>query len=155
VNTLIRPVLVIGFASVLAVCLLGLRFTCSPVDLSPFYQGQQLEQLRRATIGRVEARRQVVRELIGQRCTLVDALEQLEQLDGDWPDYRDKAPEDPRAESVEERNYRFIRWEVEEALHERPEELSAVLRRLEKEYQELPSDRPVPAASPEPAEPTR
>ena len=139
-NTLIRPLLVAGFASLLEVCLFGLRFPCSPVNVSAFQRSEELEQLRQATLRRMEARRDVVRAVIARCCTLEEAIEQLQELDHEWPDYsasRSKVPV-----SGEEWSYGFLRAEVEEALHGRPEEAAAVLRRLEKDYQQLQAGMP-------------
>lgn len=146
-NTLMRPVLVAGFASVLAVCVFGLRFACSPVDVSAFQRNEELNQSLRATFRRMEARRQVVRELIDRRCTLAEAMEQFQELDEALPDFLVATPEVPTGGSNQERRYRLLREEVETILHNRPAELSEVLRRLEKEYQQLPSDRPPPSTA--------
>lgn len=144
-NSLIRPVLVAGLASVLAVCFFGLPFVCSPVDVSAFQRGEEQEQLRRATNRRLEARHYMVRAVIERRCTLEEAIAQLQELDHEWPDYsasRSKVPV-----SREEWSYRFLRAEVEEALQDRPEELAAVLRRLEEDYRQLQAGRRTPGTA--------
>jgi hypothetical protein len=134
-NPLIRTATIAIVVSVLAVCVVSLRFACSPADLSAIRRSEELEQLQEATFRRLEARRRVVRELIDRRFTLAEALERFEELDQEWPDYREVGPRIRALGSGEEWSYRHILAIVEEILHDRPEEAAAVLRRLEKEYQ--------------------
>jgi flagellar biosynthesis/type III secretory pathway M-ring protein FliF/YscJ len=155
-NSSMRPVLLVAVASVLALCLFGLHFTCSPVDLSVIRRNEELTQLQLAAFHRQEDRQQVVRELIDRRCTLAEALAQYEELDKGLPDFIVAGPEEPSGGNNKERRYRLILEKVEEMLHDRPEELAKVVRRLEKEYQQLPADIPTPSAVPtERIEPSR
>jgi hypothetical protein len=144
-NPLIRTATIAIVVSVLAVCVVSLRFACPPVDLSAIRRNEELEQLREATFRRLEARRRVVREVIDRRCTLAEAVERFEELDQEWPDYREVDPRIRALGSREEWSYRRILVIVEEILHDRPEEASAVLRRLEKEYQHQRVGEPLPS----------
>ena len=147
-NPLIRTATIAIVVSVLAVCVVSLRFACTPADLSAIRsairRNEELEHLREATFRRLEARRRVVREVIDRRCTLAEALERFEELDQEWPDYRE-VDSRLRALGSREWSYRRILVIVEEILHDRPEEASAVLRRLEKEYQHQRVGEPLPS----------
>jgi hypothetical protein len=155
-NSSMRSVLLVAVASVLALCLFGLHFACSPVDLSAIHHREELDQALGTTFRRMETRRQVVRELIDRRCTLAEAIAQYEELDEELPDFIVAGQKEPSGGSNKERRYRLILAEVEEILHDQPEELSEVIRRLEKEYQQLPADIPTPSTVPtERIEPSR
>ncbi|HEY7312648.1 MAG TPA: hypothetical protein VH643_25005 [Gemmataceae bacterium] len=146
-NTSIRTAIVAVVVSVLAVCVFSLRFACTPADLSAIHRNEKLEQLRAATFRRVEVRQRMVRELIDRRRTLAEAIERLEELDREWPDYSEASPRVPALGTREERSYRYIRADAEEILRDRPEEAAAVLRRLEEEYQQLRAGEPVPSST--------
>ncbi len=105
----------------------------------------------RATFARLEARDQVVRALIAQRCTLAQAIERYLELDRQWPDITSKVL---ASQSQEERLYKNIRLRVKDLLHDSPEQASILLRRLDQEYEKLRTQRPIsPAAEKEPTEP--
>jgi hypothetical protein len=107
--------------------------------------------MRQATLARLEARDQVVRDLIAQRYTLAEAIEQFLELDRQWPDLISKVQ---HGRSDEERIYEHIRFMVENMLHDHPEQASIVLGRLEQEYKKLRTERRTPsAAEKEPAAP--
>jgi hypothetical protein len=146
---LIRPVIVGCFIAVLATCLFALRFACSPADaLDASRRREELQRLERATFRREEARLQVVRELIAQRCTLAEVIEQFQEWDHEWPDYSSSA----RLTIAEEkRRYQQIIGYIEEVLHDRPEELAAVLRWLNKESPRLQAGKPMPQPGKAPA----
>ena len=150
-NSLMRPVLVAGFAVVLTVCVFGLRLTCSPVGISALVSNlqrdEELEQKRRATYRRMEARRQLAREWIDGRLTLAEVLEQFQELDVELPDFIVAGPKVPWGGSNQERRYHLLRKLVEWILRDRPAELSEVLRRLEKDYQQLQASRPTPSTT--------
>ena len=141
-----RALLIVGVVSVLALYILGLSFVCSLADVPIDHSSEELEQLREASCRRVEERQQAVRQLIDGRCTLAEVLNQFLELDGRWPDYREKTPEVPNEGQREERSYRYVRAEVEEMLRDRPEEAAVVLRRLKHEYQQWRAGDPVPSA---------
>src|SRR5262249_55605118 len=128
-NPLIWTAIVAVVLGLLVVCVFSLRFACSPADLSAIHRNEELEQLRAATLRRVDARQRVVREVIDRRRTLAEAIERLEELDREWPDYSEKVPEVPPLGTREERSYRYLRQEVEAILRDRPEEVTSVLRR--------------------------
>jgi hypothetical protein len=70
--------LIIGcFIGVLAVGVSGLHFDCTLTDLREANRRAELEKKQKATLARLEARTQVVRDLIAQRYTLAEAIEQF------------------------------------------------------------------------------
>ena len=133
-NPLIWTAIVAVVLGLLVVCVFSLRFACSPADLSAIHRNEELEQLRAATLRRVDARQRVVREVIDRRRTLAEAIERFQELDREWPDYSEVLP--AWAESSHEERYRCLLNMVKASLRDRPEELSALLRRLEHEYQQ-------------------
>jgi hypothetical protein len=150
-NAMMRLVIVGGFMGLLAVGVFSLRFACTPADLREDIRSTQLAEMRRASDARLEARDQVVRDLIAQRCTLAEAIEQFLELDRQWPDLISKVP---AGRSHEERIYEHIRLRVKDVLRDHPEQASIVLCRLEQEYEKLRTERPTPsAAEKEPTEP--
>ena len=68
-------------------------------------------------------------------------MQRLQELDQDmdqaWPGYT-RMLEETTKQSAEERHYEFLLHYVKTLLRERPEELTVVLRRLEKDSQRLP-----------------
>jgi hypothetical protein len=133
-----RPVIVGCCIGLLAVGVFSLRFACTAPDFQEDIRGAELAEMRRDTLTRLEARDKVVRELISQKCTLADAIEQFIKLDPPWPDL---LPRVPASQSPQEKNYQYIRFMVEDQLHDDPEQASIVLRRLELEYEKLPAER--------------
>jgi hypothetical protein len=143
---MLRPLIVGCGVGLLAVCAFGLRFACPPTDSREADRRAELERLSRATFDRVGAKEQVVRDLIDRRCTLAEAIEAFRELDRRWPDYRTV----PLADRNQDRKaYRYIRAMVEQTLRDRPEQASAVLSRLEKEYEKLRTDRQWPSGAQE------
>jgi hypothetical protein len=96
------------------------------------------------TLARLEARDQVVRDLIAQRYTLPEAIEQFLERDRKWPELVSKAD---AGQSQYERIYQYIRFMVEDVLHDHPEQASIVLRWLEQEYEKLCIARRTPSAA--------
>jgi hypothetical protein len=47
----------------------------------------------------------------------------------------------PPGHSPQEKSYQYIRFMVEDSLHDHPEQASIVLRRLEQEYEKLRTQR--------------
>jgi hypothetical protein len=134
-NSLSRPVIVVGVAGVLGLAVLGLDLSCSPVNFWEVQQErEELRQLERATLDREETRLRVVREWIARRCTLTDVLTHFQELDREWSDYTPRTAERWFGEG---RRYQQILSTVQIVLQKRPEELAPNLRRLEKEYQQL------------------
>jgi hypothetical protein len=145
-----RMVMLGCFMGFLAVGAFSLRFACTPMDLQEDIRDAELAQMRRASEARLEARDQLVRDLIAQRYSLAKTLEQFLELDRQWPELISKVQAD---QSQQERVYQHIRWRVEDALRDRPEQASIVLRRLEQEYEKLRTERQIPsAAEKEPAQ---
>ena len=100
------------------------------------FADEDLRRLERATLRRLESRRQAVQEWIAQRRTLTETMQEFQELEDEWPPpdlnlLRKKWPSD------EARHYGLIQIYVEVILHERPEELAAALRRLESDYRKL------------------
>src|SRR5262249_22681118 len=89
VVTVVLPLTVLG-------CF-GLRFACNPEDLRSLLREvrhrEELQQAQQASLRRLEAREQVVRDLIAQRCSLKEALARFQDLDSEWPDSLPKLSE--------------------------------------------------------------
>jgi hypothetical protein len=67
-------------------------------------------------------------------------LQELEQeRDKTWPSYSSMVGEIPLQVPDKERYYHIIFNRIQTVLREWPEELTVVLRRLEKEYQQQPA----------------
>jgi hypothetical protein len=143
-NTMMRPLIGGCFLGLLAVGVFSLRFACTEPDFQEEIREAKLVGMRKETLIRLEARDQVVRDLIAQRCTLAEAIEQFLKLDRPWP-Y--PYPKVPAGQSPQEKSYEYIRFMVEAKLHDHPEQASIVLGRLEREYEKLRTDRRAPSAA--------
>jgi|SRR5579884_424914 len=152
-NAVFRQAIVVSVATLFAVSLLGVRFACTWTDLAKIVQAalrdEELEQSRRPTYHRIDARKETVRELIAQRCSLSQALAHFGELDGEHPDVLMELSR-KRSEygSDRERNYQYIVEIAKDLLEDQHEEGVVVLRRLEKEYQQLRAGRNMPSAMP-------
>ena len=151
-NTLIRLASVVLLVVPLALCIFGLSFACDSTDLRSMVREvrrrEGLQQWRRDTFRFIEARQEVVRELIAQRRSLKEALTRLQELDRERSDFIAKLPNTyEQYFSHMEEHYQYIIAIARGLLKDRPEEVVAVLRRLEKEYQQLRAGRHVPSAA--------
>jgi hypothetical protein len=87
--------------------------------------------------------------VIAQRCSLSEALTRSQELEREWPGYTARqSMSHGREWPNPERRYRCITLRVEVILKDRPEEAAAVLRRLEKEYQQLQAGKHTPSTAP-------
>src|SRR5262245_55697009 len=147
-NALLRLAVVVTVMLPLAVLgCFGLRIACNPEALRILLREarlrEELQQGQQATLRRVESKEQVVRDVIAQRCSLKEALARFQELDREfdreWPDSCSKQSEIRawRWPSEVERQYRNIIATVNDLRRDRPEEAATVLRRLEKDYQQL------------------
>jgi hypothetical protein len=128
----------------------GLRFAYSPGDYQKFVQiNDRREDLLRkweAYRGRLESRKQAVREWIAQRRTLAETVQRFQELDREWGDTSAIGrPMWPGTE--EEIRYQHIRSIVELLLQGRPQELAPVLRRLEMNYRQLQAGGQKPSSA--------
>jgi hypothetical protein len=111
---------------------------------------ERLKQRHDAWRRRLEAKRQVAEEVIAQRRSLAEAIEQIRALDRQWPQFR-SPPQAPSQLGMSEDEFigRNILAFVQEVLTDRPAEAAKVAGRLEKELQELlaarKKRRPAPA----------
>ena len=150
-NAMMRPVILGCFMGLLAVGVFGLRFACTPIDFREDLRSAELDKMRRANRDRRQARDHVVRALIAARCTLAEAIAQFLELDRQWPEVISKVL---AYRFQEERVYQNLRLRVQEMLHDHPDQAAIVLRRLEREYEKLRSERQTPSTTAkEPAEP--
>jgi hypothetical protein len=107
---------------------------------------ESFEALRRQR----QAKRQVAQEVMAQRRSLAQAIEQFQALDQDWPEgrLRFQTPQD-FGMSEEQWVGRSVIYYVKQVLADRPGEAAKVVGRLEKELQELlaarKKRRPAPA----------
>jgi hypothetical protein len=152
-NAQIRLAVVVALALPLALfCLFGLRFACNPVGwcLQEAHRGKALDQTGQAVFPLVQSKEQVVRELIAQQCGLQEAMARLQELDceldREQPDFAAKLSvvRARQWSSDAERHYHYITTIVKDLLRDRPEEAATVLRRLEKDYQQLQADTQTP-----------
>jgi septal ring factor EnvC (AmiA/AmiB activator) len=138
-NALLRTAVVALAVGLLTLGVFGLRFAWSPSDiLREIRRGEEIQGLRRITDRRTEARQKAVQEYIAQRRTLAETMQRFQESDHEWP-YYDAVLW--KCSSDDEKHYRQLIGHVEGALEGRPEELAAVLRRLEKDYQQLQASR--------------
>jgi hypothetical protein len=140
-NALIRPIAVV-IAVLIALAVLSLwgpHFACDSARqlLREYRRGARLQELEQDPS---ESRVQVVCELIAQQCSLKEALARLQELDSRWPD--SPAPFDM------DRTYRWITTIAKDLLQDRPDEASVILRRLEKDYQQLQTNTQTPSTVP-------
>jgi hypothetical protein len=149
-SALIRPALVVTVVLPLAVlACFGLRFVCDPEDFRRLLQevrrGEELQQALQTLLRREEAKEHIAQEVIAQRCSLREALARFQEAD------REYAENTTVPSNVHERewcdpkkHYRYITRIIQRLLRDRPEE-AAVLRRLEKDYQQLRAGRQMPS----------
>jgi hypothetical protein len=158
-NALLRLAVVVAVVFPLTVLgCFGLRLACNPEELRRLRQevrhAEELQLAQQAALRRFEARIQVVREVIAQRCSLREALARFRELDGEldrvWPDSLPKLSEIRARQwpSEAEGYYQYILTIVKSLLDDRPEEAAAVLRRLEKDYQQLQTNTQTPSTAP-------
>ena len=152
-NALLRPTAVVVAVAPLLVCLFGLRFACGLADLGELvreaHHSEELEWMQRATFRRMESKRQVVQEVIAERCSLSEALAWFRELEGECPEYAAVvAKVRARQGPDEERHYRNNTMMVRDLLGDRPAEAAAVLRRLEEDYRRLRAGRQATATAP-------
>jgi hypothetical protein len=145
-NALLRPAVAVLVVALLVVCAFGLRCASDPAGPAGLRdvarearRDEDLRRLNRATLRREEARQQVVRELLAGRLGLAEALAAFGELDREWPDYATPRAEETRSiwPRDEDRRYERIAAIARDLLRERPEELAAVLHRLDEEYRPL------------------
>jgi hypothetical protein len=115
---------------------------------------EHLKELHEATFRRIQAKWQIAEEVIAGRRSLAEAIEQFRDLDRQWPEIRSGA-EIPELQwmSEDEWDGRTVIDQVRQVLADRPDEAAEVAGRLEKELQQLLTDRK--KRSPAPAEGSR
>lgn len=142
-QTLLRTAaIVLVVAAPLTVWAIAVHFVRMPRDFENIAgRGQALERLEQAIKRREEARSQAVQDLLSQRRTLAETLKHFQELNRQWPDLSAMARVAGVKEPDEEIAFQLILRHVELALSGRSEELAVVLRRLEKDYQQLQNGR--------------
>jgi hypothetical protein len=101
------------------------------MDFRDAHRRAELEQRLQAIFARLEARDQVVCALIAQRLTLAEAIEQFLELDRQWSDGHTIVPRMHADRTPEVRAHQYILVKVKDILHDRPEQASTSLSRLE------------------------
>jgi hypothetical protein len=154
-NALLRTTAVALVVALLTLGVFGPRFACSPGDYQTLLQEirrhEELQELEQTTSRREEAIRQATHDYIAQRCTLAETMQRVRELerevDQEWPYLSSARKMSPLSD--EERHYGVIISYVQTILYGRSGELATVLRRLEKDYQQLQTGRqaPSPAAT--------
>ncbi len=129
------------------------HYAYSPGELQEIiHRSEEMQRVQQATLRHVEAMRQAAQAYIAQRCTLAQAMQRWQELEQElgqeWPLYRDILRLHLVPVSDEERHYGGIVANVRAILQGQPAELAAVLRRLEKEDQQLRTGRKMPSAMP-------
>lgn len=139
-NAMIRTTVIAFVMGLLAFGIFCFHMTCSLLGSSESrVRAEELRQLEQATFARAEARQQAAQEWISQRRTLAETMRRYKELEHQWPDY--VTPQREYLLPDEERHYGIILVHVGLILEERPKELAAARRRLEKEYQQYQADR--------------
>jgi hypothetical protein len=109
---------------------------------------EKLREMHEATHRRLQAKRQVAQEVIAQRQTLAQAIEQFRTLDRQWPG----CPPEPTLEALgiseDELDGLCVLHYVRQVLADRPDDAAKVASRLEKELQELLAARKKRHAAP-------
>ena len=111
---------------------------------------EQLDEQETALRRQRQAKRRVAAEVIAERRSLAEAIEQFQALDREWPDFG-PTPHWPAdlGLSAEEWSGRDVLYFVRLVLADRPDEAAAVVDHLEKELQQLLAERkkrlPAPA----------
>jgi hypothetical protein len=152
-NNLMRTAVCALVLGLLALGFFTIRCTYSPGDLQEMIRrSEEIHRLERAMLRRHQAMRQAAQACIAQRCTLAETIQRWQELEQEMgqelPFYSVILRQHPIPTSDEERHYGGILANIEAILRGQPEELAAVLRRLEKEYQQLLADRNRPSAMP-------
>jgi hypothetical protein len=114
---------------------------------------EKLREMHEATHRRLQAKREVVEEVIARRRSLTEAIEQFRSLDRQWPE----CPPGPTLEALgiseDELDGLGVLDYVKRVLADRPDEAVKVAGRLEKELKELLAARK--KRRPAPADPRR
>jgi hypothetical protein len=146
----------------LALCIGGARLACSTSPLRDSADAvNQVQQESRRGSGleldltesrhRRYAQRHTVEELIAGRTTLSDAMDLFCRVSPGRSEPGSDPTETPVRECDDEAIYQHIILFVEEILRDRPEEMQAILQRLQREYQTLcnsPESLPRPTIAP-------
>jgi hypothetical protein len=112
----------------------------------------------RPYIGKGQAKRRVAAEVIARRRSMAEAIDQFRALDQEWPEF----PSLPQTSeelgiSADEWSGRDVLYFVQQLLADRLDDAAAVAARLEKELQQLLTERKKhrPASAEPPAERSR
>jgi hypothetical protein len=156
-NASIRYVFAFAIAIPLVVWLVGLRLGLDLLDVGQSLRAarrlQELNQFLNGSIRHQAEQRVLAKEVISQRCSLQEALEQmhernrewLREMEDRWPDLsRDVAMTCRREWSKPDWYYQRLTAEIENLFLSRPEEATPFLRRLDKEYQRLQAEKATP-----------
>lgn len=156
-NALLRMGVVALFAGLLTLVVFGLRskgFSCKEF-WENICRGEKIQRMERAIKNRDEARLQAAQAYIHQRCSLTETMKCYRELDLEYdiewlPLDLDKMRQAMRVDP-KKRYCRLLKYDLALILRKRPEELADILRRLEKDYQQLQSgilQRPVRYSKP-------
>lgn len=149
-NPLLRTTVIALVVVLLALGVFGFRLACSPSDFQELVQESRrkeaLRERERAVLRRRQLYGQAVQDWIAQRCTLAETMQRLQEgdreLKQEW-----YARYSIRWASNEDRHYQLIHMYVEMILHERPEELATARCRLQRDYQQLQTNRRRPSTA--------
>jgi hypothetical protein len=145
-NTVMKIFGIVFVVVLLALYLVSIRDACSQRDwLRESRRTEEIQRLRQVTRRYQEGQYQAVEEWISQRCTLAETMQRLKELeqerDREWPGYTSTVWVHTQL-SDQERHYQCVLDHVKTVLHERPEDLTVVLRRLEKDSKQLQTSSP-------------
>jgi hypothetical protein len=129
----------------------GLRYACSPRDmLSEIHRAEEVERVHEAMLRHQEGQYRAAQEWLTQQSTWEETMQRLQEVDEEmdqaWSGYT-RMLEETTKQSNGERHCQFLLHYVKMALRKRPEELTVVLRRLEKDSQRVPPGNPSRARS--------
>jgi hypothetical protein len=161
-SSFIRPAMGVLCLGVLALGTFAFDLSCLPTlphygDPNPtasmveeMARHEQMEQHEASLYRQRQAKRRVVAEVIARRQSLAEAIEQFRALDQEWPEFPSlpQTPEDLGI-AADEWSGRDVLYFVQQILADRPDEAAAVVGRLEKELQQILTDRKKQRPEPE------
>jgi hypothetical protein len=159
-NAPIRSLFVLAVLVPLAVAVVGLRWGLNALDLGQALRDarrlQELNQFLKGSIRHQEERKVLAEEVVAQRCSLQEALDQIQEMNREWlQEMEDRWPDLSRDLVAQYRRdwlepnwcYWRLTQEIKCQLCDWPEQADAVLRRLDEEHQQIQGGNQTPSPS--------
>jgi hypothetical protein len=116
--------------------------------LEALEQSEQIDRFEEASLRRLDTKQRIAEEVIAGQKSMAEAMAQFRALDQEWPQFDLSRTKAERAMSEDEWDGQGVIVTVRLVLKDRPDEATAVVARLEKELQELMTDRKKRPAAP-------